>query len=217
MKNIFQNQIDVGMLVCESILKDNVLPEKLSNDTVNDHYMVTLDNHKYARKVTPEYVYDFVYGMYPRIHALHLKTVVKVEEIKHVNVSVEMLESIIDRGLNKVVGKLGMAVANVEAAVKKEHVAKEPIDKHRVLVVGFKPEQEQAIALNKYPRIKFRFISFTALAELKQAGQFDAVVVSKFVDHAHWHLARKKSAVAYFCSSPNEARSKIQEYLASLK
>lgn len=215
MKNIFQSQIDVGMSVCESMLQDNINPDSLSNEVVNDHYVVTLDSHKYARKVTPEYVYDFVYNMYPRIHKLHHKVV--VENVQHVNVTVEMLESVLDRGLNKIVGRLGGIKVPTEPVVKEQREIIANKDKHRVLVVGFNSDQEAAIAANKDPRVKFRFISFTALAELKQTGQFDAVVVSKFVDHAHWNMAKKKANSSYFCNSPNDAKARIQEYLGALK
>lgn len=214
MKNIFENQIDIGMSVCESLLKDHIDPNCLSNELINDHYMLEVLNHKYSRKITPDYVYDFVFHMYPRIHVLHHKNV--VQEVQHVNVTVETLESLIDLGLNKIIGRIGIINPKNEPAPKVHPEVVANKNKHRVLLVGFNADQESAIIADKDPRVKFRCISYVALSELKQAGEFDVVLVSRFIDHATWNMARKKAVFSHFCSSPNEARSKIKDYLASL-
>lgn len=205
MANVLLSQTDVGMSVCESMLQDCIDPSLVTNEVISDHYLITLDGKKHARKVVPEYVYDFVFNVYPRLHKLHHKVV--DHNVQHVNVSVEMLESIIDRGLNKLVGRLNHGQKHVEPVVKE--------DKVKILVLGFNSDQQIAISTDKDPRIRFKFICDLRINELNQLGKFDFAVVAKFSNHCAWDAARKKAEKTVFATSPNEAIKYIKEYMAS--
>ncbi len=211
MANVLLSQTDVGMSVCESMLQDCIDPKLVTNEVISDHYLITLDGKKHARKVVPEYVYDFVYNVYPRLHKLHHKVV--DHNVQHVNVSVEMLESIIDRGLNKIIGRINHGQKNHEPAPVNEVVPAK--NKKKILVIGFNSDQEAAIAADKDPNIRFKFINVVRINELNQLGKFDLAIVAKFSTHSAWESARKKANKTMFAISPNEAIRHIKEYMAS--